>query len=370
LQPSSLELDTSIDPEPAPRPKRPLLLWIGALAFLSILAVAGFELVTYCVTYPRTRLHPEAGTEGPLRAYYLDWRKDWIDLDDLRRAAREGVMETPRALREDGRLIPDPIGVIQGGLALHDQLLDDPSQSERAEILRNQLDWLAASAIWLADSIPVWPCYWDAGEYGLEGPWISAMTQGQAISLLTRGADYFEDDAYLRLAERAVASLRDPSLPITRRTAEGEVLFEEFPSEPPSLVLNGALCTWLGLWDYWRATGDAEVREFAMECLEAMDRRIGDYELGDWTRYDLIKTRPVSPTYQEIHATLAEAIYSITGEPSWRDRALRWRGVAERPEVRFRIFFQVLGAKIERYWKATRVEPLPMPAGLSGPFPA
>jgi hypothetical protein len=130
--------------------------------------------------------------------------------------------------------------------------------------------------------------------------------------------------------------------------------------------LNGALCTWLGLWDYWRATGDVEVREFAMESLEAMDRRIGDYELGDWTRYDLIKTRPVSPTYQEIHATLAEAIHSITGAPSWKDRALRWREVAERPEARVRIFFEVLGAKIERYWKKTRVDPLPMPAGLAG----
>lgn len=354
------------DPEPTPRPQRRPLRWIALLALLSFLSVGGYEMITYSVTYPRTKLHPDAGTEGPLGAYYLDWRRDWSDLEELRRVAREGVMETPRSLRIDGRLVPDPIGVIQAGLALHDQLLNDPSQSERAEILRNQLNWLASSAIWLPDSIPVWPCFWDAGEYGLEGPWISAMTQGQAISLLTRGASYFEDPAYLRLAGRALASLRDPSLPITRRTTEGEILFEEFPSAPPSLVLNGALCTWLGVWDYWRATGDPEARDFAIRSLGAMDRRIGDYELGDWTRYDLIKTRPVSPTYQEIHATLAEAVHSITGEASWEDRARRWRHAAGRPEIRCKIFFQVLLAKIERNWSGMRVQPQAMPDGLGG----
>ena len=368
MESSSPALDPHSDAVPRQRSARRIAAWIAALAFLFIFAVALHEVVTYTVTYPRTRLHPDAGTEGSLRAYYLDWRGDWSDLESLREAAREGVMETPRSLRVDGRLVPDPIGVIQGGLALHDQLLDDPSQALRAQILHDQLDWLVDSAIWLPDSIPVWPCYWEAGEYGLKGPWISAMTQGQAISLLARGASYFEDPSYLRLAGRALASLQDPSLPITRRTPEGEILFEEFPSSPPSLVLNGALCTWLGIWDYWRATGSPDARDLAMRTLEAMDRRVGQYEIGDWTRYDLLKTRPVSPTYQEIHAGLAEAIHSITGEASWGDRARRWRRAAERPETRIQVFFQVLKAKIERIWSRTPVEPQPMPAGLGGPF--
>jgi len=347
-------------------PKR-IAAGIAAFALLSIGAIAAYELITYSFIYSRTQVHPEAGTEGPVRAYYLDWRRDWSDLEALREAAREGVLETPRSLRIDGRLVPDPIGVIQGGLALHDQLLDDPSQSLREKILRDQLDWLVESAIWLPDSIPVWPCYWEAREYGLNEPWISAMTQGQAISLLTRGASYFDEPSYLWLADKTLASLQDPRLPIPRRTPEGEILFEEFPSSPPSLVLNGALCTWLGIWDYWRATGNPEAREFAMRTLEAMDRRASQYEIGDWTRYDLIKTRPVSPTYQEIHAGLAEAIHGITGGASWGDRARRWRRAAERPEVRIQVFFQVLKAKIERVWKRTPVEPQPMPAGLGDP---
>jgi hypothetical protein len=74
----------------------------------------------------------------------------------------------------------------------------------------------------------------------------------------------------------------------------------------------------------------------------------------------------VSPTYQEIHATLAEAISAITGEPSWRDRAIRWRRAAERPEIRVKVFFQVLLAKVEQRWRGARIrpQPQPMPRGL------
>lgn len=369
MESSSPALDPHSGSDRKKRSSKRILAGIAALALLPIVTIAAYELITYAFIYPPQRLHPDAGTDGPVRAYYLDWRRDWSDFEALRRAAREGVLETPRSLRVDGRLVPDPIGVIQGGLTLHDQLLDDPTQSVREKIFRDQLDWLVDSAIWLPDSIPVWPCYWEAGEYGLKGPWLSAMTQGQALSVLTRGASYFHEPSYLRLAGRVLASLEDPSLPITRRTPEGEILFEEFPSSPPSLVLNGALCTWLGIWDYWRATGDPEARDLAMRTLEAMDRRVYQYEIGDWTRYDLIKTRPVSPVYQELHAGLAEAIHSITGEASWGDRARRWRRAADQPEVRVQVFFRVLKAKIERVWgRRTPVEPQPMPAGLEGSF--
>ncbi|MEZ4653691.1 MAG: hypothetical protein R3E12_08895 [Candidatus Eisenbacteria bacterium] len=107
-------LDRRDDPTPRPRPAKILARWILALLAVVPLVIFAREFVGYTMTYSRTQLHPAAGVDGPPRAYYLDWRRDWEDLDALRKAAREGVMATPRALRKDGRLVPDPIGVIQG----------------------------------------------------------------------------------------------------------------------------------------------------------------------------------------------------------------------------------------------------------------
>lgn len=320
----------------------------GVLLVLAVLGgsiYGGVRFYGYVFGYQRHEWNPASGGDGPVSYYYVDWREDYRDLRHLRESTREGPLRTRLTREVDGVVRYDPIAVIQLGLSLCDQLLDQPSP-EREAVLLHQVEWLQTDGVvWLPGGIPVWPCYWEAKVYGIQPPWISAIAQGQAISLFVRMARRTGDPKYLDLAGKAVRAFFEPGLPLVWRGDDGRVFFEEYPTDPPSHVLNGCLCAWLGLWDYARETGDPRVREFCTESLKGIQQSIPEYELGDWTRYDVLQKRPVSPNYQEIHAALAESIWNITGDPFWRDRARRWRRAADDRLKRIEVFFEVLRAK-------------------------
>lgn len=394
---------------PRGRPVLRRLAVLGVLAAFGGAALVFGQVRGYSFGYEPQEYLPASAGPGMPTYYYLDWRRDWSDPIALRVAAAQGPLLTPRAvwISADGRVRQeqgsqydgdvsgdqpwdapgrpgrwhcDPIGLIQGGLALHDQVLDErarrriapggdpdadppppaghgtgpdadppppvgygatgPATSrdggasvDREAILLAQVAWLHQAAEWTGDSLAVWPVPWTAGRYALAPPWISALAQGQAISLLVRTAAWDRPED-LVLARAAVRSLLATGLPIVLHDAGGIRFFEEFPSDPPSEVLNGCLFAWLGLWDFARATGDAE---FQRECLVLLDRieaQVPAYEvtglgLDGWTRYDLWSRRPTSPVYQEMHAALAEAIGVETGRQFWRSRGLRWRAASQ-----------------------------------------
>lgn len=82
----------------------------------------------------------------------------------------------------------------------------------------------------------------------LSPPWCSAMAQGQGMSLLVRAWHTTRDEHYLKAARRAVKPL---TLDVTRgglkRRLAGGPFFEEYPTTPPSHVLNGFMFTLIGL---------------------------------------------------------------------------------------------------------------------------
>lgn len=344
--------------------------WTVALAALILvfLVMGTSEFLEYSVFHPRTRFEPRSVSDGTY--YYLDWRADFTPLSSLRAAKTpQGPLRTTRAFEEGGRLVPDPIGVVQAGLALHDQLLElsegSPEFEERRAVLVAQLDWLEGEgAVWIAaleppaiaravvgdfassDSTPVWPCRWSAARYGLDRVWISAIVQGQALSLFVRAAAFFDEPRYLAVARGVFHGFLQPDLGIVRWDAAGLPRLEEFPTEPPSEVLNGSLCAVLGIWDYARATGDSAAYRFAKAALVALDEPSFAYTHGSWTRYDRLARRPTSPTYQEIHAALAEAVAAITQEPIWQQRAVRWRAASSNPWLRSWIFVEVAWDKL------------------------
>jgi hypothetical protein len=267
------------------------------------------------------------------------------------------VRTSPLDREVDGRLRHDPLKVIQASLALHDQLLDEPS-AEREAIFRRQVEWVAGEGlIFLPGGIPVWPQYYTFERYGLEGRWISALTQGQAISLLLRASTLTGEARYAELAGQAAAAFTGAELPIVWRGPGGRIFFEEYPCDPPAHVLNGCLFAWLGLWDYARFSGDDELRAFCLEVLGQIRHTVPDYEMGDWTRYDLHQTWPTSPSYQEIHAALARALGEITGDRFWTERGRSWRCAASNPWTRSGVFLRVLGAKIRTRFLGPPVTP-------------
>ena len=333
------------------------------LALLLVGGIVGVRAYQYCVGYYRQEYLPESKGNA-LSYYYVDWRRDWTDDAELARATPEGPVRFPRAVEVSSETWRyDPISVVQTGLTLHDQILDElgdgrrslssrgvptersPGEAgtlDRFEILVAQVDWLHENAEWRPDSVAVWPIPWYARRYGLAPPWYSALSQGQGISLLVRTAAWGRPDD-LVLAKAAVRSLLESDLPIVVRDARGVRFLEEFPVEPGPEVLNGCLLAWLGLWDFVRATDDERLRAQCLELLTRIEAQVPEYELSrwglsGWTRYDRETSLPTSPTYQELHAAVALAIAEETGREFWYERAERWRRAASSLTRRLYVF--------------------------------
>jgi heparosan-N-sulfate-glucuronate 5-epimerase len=209
--------------------------------------------------------------------------------------------------------------------------------------------WLqvfAEGAAWLAETLED-----DGGlpylfamphTYTINPPWHSAMAQGQAASVFVRAVLSLEDDRFIEAAERAIRPLTMEDSTIVAHTREGPVL-QEYPTQPPSHVLNGWMFALWGLYDVTmlaERTGRAapEAGRAFRDGATALARRIDLYDAGlGWSRYDLYPHRLVhvaSPFYHRLHVALLDATADLTGEAVLREKATAWDHTAGRLPLR------------------------------------
>jgi len=212
--------------------------------------------------------------------------------------------------------------VVQLGLASWQLGLEQPGW----------LDVTAKVAEWLEERMDPdggLPFLWDMPHtYELPAPWLSSIVQGEAVSLFVRAG-------LLEAAERAARPLLGPS-PIVAETPEGPVL-EEYPTTPPSHVLNGWIFGLFGLYDLSiaadRATSGVEdgVAVRAANAFRdghaALAARLHLYDTGGWSRYDLFPhplSHVASPFYHRLHVELLRALDLLAPDERLRAFADRW----------------------------------------------
>jgi len=140
--------------------------------------------------------------------------------------------------------------------------------------------------------------------FGIKAPWVSAMAQGEALSVLARAYNATNHAIYrevgnfaLSLFEREVASGG-----VVEEVSLGCVFFEEAPSSPPSHILNGFLYALFGLYD-WQLIAPEPACSLWQAGLESLANLLACYDLGYWSRYDLYPGRPhaASFAYHDLH---------------------------------------------------------------------
>lgn len=165
--------------------------------------------------------------------------------------------------------------------------------------------------------------------FRLDPPWLSAMAQGEGASLLLRLARETDDSRFMEAAARA-------SRPLLRTTADrgvqavlgGGPILEEYPTEPPSFVLNGAIFALWGCFDLELATGDGDCRRLFGEGVETLAANLQRWDTGWWSRYDLFPHRfpnIASPAYHELHVIQLTALDRLAPKPELRATIERWR---------------------------------------------
>ncbi|XP_034142382.1 D-glucuronyl C5-epimerase B [Drosophila guanche] len=168
--------------------------------------------------------------------------------------------------------------------------------------------------------------------------WISAMGQGHAISVLARA--YWHSGGDERYLKAAAAGLQ----PYRVFSQDGGVLsqfmdkfywYEEYPTTPPSFVLNGFIYSLLGLYDL-NSTAPAKIAREAGQLfaqgMYSLKKMLLLYDTGSGTSYDLRHlSLGVAPNlarwdYHATHVNQLLLLATIDSDPLIAQTAERWKG--------------------------------------------
>lgn len=227
-----------------------------------------------------------------LAGYFIDLRDKthWPGLSDAR-----GL---PLSANEQGEQFHFPTTVLQKGLGHWDcWLAAGKLAAEHESGFHAVADW----TIETQDAQGGWPI-WPLLQLGDQCPTAySAMTQGQAVSVLARAFSKTRDRAYLHAAVRATGLMLKPLEQggTSRQTAEGLIL-EEGPYPSHRAVLNGWIFALFGLYDLELALGSSPFSKELETTVATLVQWLPQYDAGFWSRYDL-SGHLASPAYHRLH---------------------------------------------------------------------
>jgi hypothetical protein len=182
--------------------------------------------------------------------------------------------------------------------------------------------------------------------YHLTAPWYSAITQGNAISLLVRMWKVDDNPAYLKAAKQALRLLQTPvAQGGVQGRLNGGVWFELTPDPRyPNHIFNGSVFALLAIHDLATIGGDAEAMALWQAGEASLRANIGEYLVQApfhpgapknlperWAVYDLqVNGEPAVPNYlgdfyMEVHCELMEEMAARTGRPEYAQVAEIWR---------------------------------------------
>ena len=180
--------------------------------------------------------------------------------------------------------------------------------------------------------------------------WLSGITQGQAASLFVRLHAETGDD---RLAEAAVRALAPFDVPSREGGVQallgGRPLPEEYPTDPPSHVLNGGLFALFGSYDVAVGLARPESQRQFDELADTFAQNLGRWDTGYWSRYDLYPHRRMnvaSSAYHHLHISQLSVLARLSPAPQFARFRDRFREDEGRASARWRAFAAKVGFRL------------------------
>jgi heparosan-N-sulfate-glucuronate 5-epimerase len=205
------------------------------------------------------------------------------------------------------------------------------------------------------------PFAWPA--YGAEAGFLSAMTQGEAISVLLRAHEVAGDVGYVQAAAAAAE-------PFRREIAQGgvvwregdDVYLEEAAGVLPSRILNGWIYALWGLFELTRYCRPTWIGELYDQSLATLQRRLPLYDSGHWSYYNLLATRSgfrklATLKYHAFHVAQLRVLASMTGRAAFGTTAVRWESYTKSAESRLRVWANAFASLPRVFW--SRADTIP-----------
>ncbi|MCS7053691.1 MAG: D-glucuronyl C5-epimerase family protein [Ignavibacterium sp.] len=227
-----------------------------------------------------------------------------------------------------------PIVIAQYALGIYEHYLQSGFSDE--ELKRKflvQVDWFKKN-FKETNCGKVWYIYYDIPYYKLYKPWYSALSQGEAVSVLTRAFLINKDESLIELCEAAINPFFvEVSNGGLLNYFDGIPVFEEYPSPIKTVaVLNGFIFSLFGLYDLFLLSKSKKAEELFARGVKSIKKLLPYYDTGYWVRYflyDYPKEYVASFTYISLMYEQLRVLYHLTDDKIFSDYSEKWRQYSE-----------------------------------------
>ncbi len=260
-----------------------------------------------------------------------------------------------------------PTTIAQYALAQWNTFLATEKEEHKRAFLI-QAHWFVEHEMRFSGEASGWPIPFPSHSYETPELWLSALTQGNVISVLVRAYLLTGKHIFLEVGQRAIRSfeldIQDGGVSTT--IGEVGIFFEEVAVYPATHILNGYILALFGLFDYVALTGDSNIEMLIHRSLDTMHTLIDRYDTRYWTRYDLYSKHLATPFYHSLHVTLLQALAQYSGCQHCLALALRWASYKYKPwyfvVTRVDVYCKRLQQRLSRILigKANRIKKEPL----------
>jgi hypothetical protein len=168
---------------------------------------------------------------------------------------------------------------------MHGACVGAVKQPCRKDRLRRLLDEMSTIAVKRGRGFIAWEYFFAFG--GGAPPWMSGMAQATGIQALGRAAQLLDRPQYLTTARRALGAF-DTNAPLGVRATgfRGGTAYLQYSFAPRLYIFNAFTQAVLGLYDFWKITGDARAQRQYLAAEPELKRQIPFSDVGDWSRYN------------------------------------------------------------------------------------
>jgi hypothetical protein len=234
-----------------------------------------------------------------------------------------------------------PIVIAQYALGIYEHYYQSNfSNEELKNKFLKQVEWFKNNYSEISCG-KVWYIYYDIPQYKIRKPWYSALSQGEAVSVLTRAYLLTKDDSLIKLCEDAI-------LPFTKEVKDDGLInyfnnipiYEEYPSIYKTVaVLNGFMFSLFGLYDLLLLNQSVTAEKLFYDGIESLKKLLPYYDTGYWARYylfDYPKEYVASFTYISLMYEQLKVLYYLTDEEIFNEYSIKWKVYTEKKINKYR----------------------------------
>jgi glycosyltransferase involved in cell wall biosynthesis len=233
----------------------------------------------------------------------------------------------------------NPTVVVQYALVQWNKYLAT-QQEQHYQAFLTQAYWLIEHASSIGEDAVGWPISLPHPDFHTSSLCLSALTQGNSLSVLTRAYQLTSERVFLDVAHYAVRTFERDILDggVCAPLGEDGVFFEEVSVYPAAHKLSGCIFALIGLYDYVLVTGNAEIKKLIQRGLATLHTFLDEFDVGFWTYSDLLRRYLASSSQLALQVALLEALAQYSGCTHCLTVAFSWRRYQHQFSSRLRCF--------------------------------